>query len=86
MVSAFASGINDVLKVLFLYASRLKAFLKVPYMAQLGFFECFPHDVNGLSLFRCAIASLYEVVSVHPSVRPSVRPSVGPYVPCYFRR
>ena len=33
-------------------------------------------------IFRCAVASLYEVVSV----RPSVRPSVGPYVPCYFRR
>ena len=29
-------------------------------------------------LFKCAVASLYEVVSV--------RRSVGPYVPCYFRR
>ena len=25
--------------------------------------------------FRCAVASLYEVVSVRPSVRPSVSPS-----------
>ena len=33
-------------------------------------------------IFRCAVASLYEVVSV----RPSVRRSVGPHVPCYFRR
>ena len=33
---------------------------------------------DSLSLFRCAVASLYEVVSVCPSVRP--------YVPCYFRR
>ena len=30
------------------------------------------------SVFRCAIASLYEVVSVRRSVRPSVRRSVGP--------
>ena len=29
-------------------------------------------------LFRCAVASLYEVVSVRPSVRPNV--------PCYFWR
>ena len=31
-------------------------------------------------VFRCAVASLYEVVSVRPSVRRSVRPSVGPSV------
>ena len=36
--------------------------------------------------FRCAVASLYEVVSVRPSVCPSVRPSVRRSVPCYFRR
>ena len=29
-------------------------------------------------LFRCAVASLYEVVSVRPSVRRSVGPSVRP--------
>ena len=29
------------------------------------------------TIFRCAVASLQEVVSV--------RPSVGPSVPCYFR-
>ena len=34
-----------------------------------------------LLLFTCAVASLYEVVSVGPSVGPSVRPSV----PCYFQ-
>ena len=28
-------------------------------------------------IFRCGLASLYEVVSVGPSVRRSVRPSVG---------
>ena len=33
----------------------------------------FPH-----CLFRCAVASLYEVVSVRPSLRPSVRRSVCP--------
>ena len=33
-----------------------------------------PHH---LAFFRCAVASLYEVVSVRPSVRPSV--------PCYFQ-
>ena len=33
--------------------------------------------VSGL-VFRCAVASLYEVVSVRPSVGPSVRQSVHP--------
>ena len=35
---------------------------------------------NLLSLFRCALASLYEGLSVHPSVGPSVGRSVGPSV------
>ena len=35
-------------------------------------------DFFTILLFRCAVASLYEVVSVRRSVRPSV--------PCYFRR
>ena len=30
-----------------------------------------------MNLFRCVLASLYEVVSVRPSVGPSVRPLVG---------
>ena len=38
------------------------------------------------AIFRCAVASLYEVVSVRPSVRRSVGPSVGPLIPRYFRR
>ena len=36
--------------------------------------------MNGLAgeknVFRCAVASLYEVVSVRPSVRPSVVPAL----------
>ena len=35
---------------------------------------------NDWVIFRCAVASLYEVVSVRPSVRPSVRRSVRPSV------
>ena len=31
---------------------------------------------QGAGFFRCALASLYEGLSVHPSVRPSVGPSV----------
>ena len=38
------------------------------------------------SIFRCAVASLYEVVSVGQSVGQSVGPSVGPLVPRYFGR
>ena len=37
-------------------------------------------------LFRCAVASLYEVVSVRPLVRPSVRRSVPSYFQTRTRR
>ena len=33
---------------------------------------------TNMAIFRCAVASLYEVESVRPSVRPSVRRSVCP--------
>ena len=42
------------------------------------FFFSFPPSI--FHIFRCAVASLYEGVSVRMSVRPSVGPSVGPWV------
>ena len=45
---------------------------------QMSFLSALLQLSLSLPVFRCAVASLYEVVSVRSSVGPSVRRSVGP--------